>query len=228
MAPVPDPRRDPTPRAGVRRGDPAGVPGPTRAGTPLGSPPGRCLRAGGAPNPSARSALGRPRVRGRVARPSTGGRASSDVLHHDRRPATSPRLGGGGRPTAPPHQCHRGPRATRGLCPEPGASVVRCGDGEGARAAPCCRRARTSPAHDRRAAPHSARPARFRGAEKAATACELLGGRIDDVVPNPSSPIDRVGFVVIMAKIAATSPRFPRRSGVPARTPLGQQRKNTR
>jgi 16S rRNA (guanine527-N7)-methyltransferase len=64
--------------------------------------------------------------------------------------------------------------------------------------------------------------------ERAALACEQLGGRIDKVVPNPSSPIDRVGFVVIMAKIAATSPRFPRRSGVPARTPLGQQRKNKR
>ena len=60
--------------------------------------------------------------------------------------------------------------------------------------------------------------------EQATVACEQLGGRLDDVIPNPSSPIDRVGFVVIMAKIAATSPRFPRRSGVPARTPLGQQR----
>jgi 16S rRNA (guanine527-N7)-methyltransferase len=57
---------------------------------------------------------------------------------------------------------------------------------------------------------------------QAVAACRQLGGRVDDVVPNPSSPIDRVGFVVIMAKIAATSPRFPRRSGVPARTPLGQ------
>jgi 16S rRNA (guanine527-N7)-methyltransferase len=60
--------------------------------------------------------------------------------------------------------------------------------------------------------------------EHAARACVQLGGRIDGVIPNPTSPIDRVGFVVIMAKIAATSPRFPRRSGVPARTPLGQQR----
>jgi 16S rRNA (guanine527-N7)-methyltransferase len=59
--------------------------------------------------------------------------------------------------------------------------------------------------------------------EQAARACKQLGGRIDDVIPNPSSPIDRVGFVVIMAKIAATSPRFPRRSGMPARTPLGQR-----
>jgi 16S rRNA (guanine527-N7)-methyltransferase len=60
--------------------------------------------------------------------------------------------------------------------------------------------------------------------EQATVACEQLGGRLDDVLPNPSSPIDRVGFVVIMAKIAATSPRFPRRSGVPVRTPLGQRR----
>ena len=60
--------------------------------------------------------------------------------------------------------------------------------------------------------------------EQATVACAPRGPRLDDVIPNPSSPIDRVGFVVIMAKIAATSPRFPRRSGVPARTPLGQQR----
>ena len=64
--------------------------------------------------------------------------------------------------------------------------------------------------------------------EQAAFACEQLGARIIDVVPNPSSPIDRVGFVVIMAKIAATSPRFPRRSGMPARAPLGQQRDQKR
>jgi 16S rRNA (guanine527-N7)-methyltransferase len=63
--------------------------------------------------------------------------------------------------------------------------------------------------------------------EQAAAACGQLGGRLDRVVPNPSSPIDRVGFVVIMAKIAATSPRFPRRSGVPARAPLGQLRKHS-
>ncbi len=62
--------------------------------------------------------------------------------------------------------------------------------------------------------------------EQAAVACAQLGGRLDEVIPNPNSPIDRVGFVVIMAKIAATSPRFPRRSGVPARSPLGQSRKH--
>ena len=64
--------------------------------------------------------------------------------------------------------------------------------------------------------------------EQAVAACAQLGGRIDGIIPNPTSPIDRVGFVVIMAKIAATSPRFPRRSGVPARTPLGQGRSTRR
>jgi 16S rRNA (guanine527-N7)-methyltransferase len=64
--------------------------------------------------------------------------------------------------------------------------------------------------------------------EQTARACAQLGGRLDEVIPNPTSPIDRVGFVVIMAKIAATSPRFPRRSGVPARIPLGQLRGDKR
>jgi 16S rRNA (guanine527-N7)-methyltransferase len=55
-----------------------------------------------------------------------------------------------------------------------------------------------------------------------ARACEMLGGEVREVIPNPSSPIDQVGSVVIMAKIATTSPHFPRRSGVPARSPLGR------
>jgi 16S rRNA (guanine527-N7)-methyltransferase len=57
--------------------------------------------------------------------------------------------------------------------------------------------------------------------EQLARACERLGAEVREVIPNPSSPIDQVGSVVIMAKIAATSPGFPRRSGVPARSPLG-------
>jgi 16S rRNA (guanine527-N7)-methyltransferase len=54
-----------------------------------------------------------------------------------------------------------------------------------------------------------------------ARACGVLGAEIGGVIPNPSSPIDQGGSVVMMTKIAATSPRFPRRSGVPARSPLG-------
>jgi 16S rRNA (guanine527-N7)-methyltransferase len=54
-----------------------------------------------------------------------------------------------------------------------------------------------------------------------ARAGELLGAEVREVIPNPSSPIDQIGSIVIMTKTAATSPRFPRRSGVPARSPLG-------
>jgi 16S rRNA (guanine527-N7)-methyltransferase len=54
-----------------------------------------------------------------------------------------------------------------------------------------------------------------------ARACGTLGAEVGEVIPNPSSPIDQGGSVVMMTKIAATSPRFPRRSGVPTRSPLG-------
>ena len=63
---------------------------------------------------------------------------------------------------------------------------------------------------------------------EARLACELLGGEVSDVMPNPTSPIDPVGFVVIMTKTASTSPRFPRRSGVPTRNPLGRPRPKRR
>jgi 16S rRNA (guanine(527)-N(7))-methyltransferase RsmG len=63
---------------------------------------------------------------------------------------------------------------------------------------------------------------------EARLACGLLGGEVTAVVPNPASPIDPVGFVVIMTKTASTSPRFPRRSGVPTRNPLGRPRPKRR
>jgi 16S rRNA (guanine527-N7)-methyltransferase len=59
-------------------------------------------------------------------------------------------------------------------------------------------------------------------------ACGLLGGEVTSVVPNPASPIDPIGFVVIMTKTLPTSPRFPRRPGVPARNPLGRPRPKRR
>jgi 16S rRNA (guanine527-N7)-methyltransferase len=64
--------------------------------------------------------------------------------------------------------------------------------------------------------------------QEARLACGLLGGEVTAVVPNPASPIDPVGFVVIMTKTASTSPRFPRRSGVPTRNPLGRPRPKRR
>jgi 16S rRNA (guanine527-N7)-methyltransferase len=59
-------------------------------------------------------------------------------------------------------------------------------------------------------------------------ACRLLGGELTGVLPNPASPIDPIGFVVIMTKTVPTSPRFPRRPGVPARNPLGRVRPKRR
>ena len=61
-----------------------------------------------------------------------------------------------------------------------------------------------------------------------AAAAAMLGGRLESVVPSPASAIDPVGFVVMMAKTASTSPRFPRRPGVPARSPLGRRRPTSR
>ena len=63
---------------------------------------------------------------------------------------------------------------------------------------------------------------------EARQACSLLGGELTSVVPNRAPPIDPVGFVVIMTKTVPTSPRFPRRSGVPARNPLGRPRPKRR
>jgi 16S rRNA (guanine527-N7)-methyltransferase len=63
---------------------------------------------------------------------------------------------------------------------------------------------------------------------EARQACSLLGGEMTSVVPNPASPIDPIGFVVIMTKTVPTSPRFPRRPGMPARHPLGRPRPKRR
>src|SRR5437016_2265022 len=55
--------------------------------------------------------------------------------------------------------------------------------------------------------------------DAARRAIGLLGGSLDSVSPAPSAA--RVsGTVVVIAKIRATPPEYPRRSGVPARKPL--------
>src|SRR2546428_5016992 len=55
--------------------------------------------------------------------------------------------------------------------------------------------------------------------DAARRAIGLLGGSLDSVSPAPSAA--RVsGTVVVIAKIRATPPGYPRRSGVPARKPL--------
>jgi 16S rRNA (guanine527-N7)-methyltransferase len=64
--------------------------------------------------------------------------------------------------------------------------------------------------------------------DEVGAACGLLGGALRGVFPSPAPSIDPVGFVVMMAKTASTSPRFPRRPGVPARNPLGQRHPKAR
>lgn len=56
-------------------------------------------------------------------------------------------------------------------------------------------------------------------AEEAAHAVEVLGGRLESVIPAPSASRAR-GVVVVVAKVAPTPEAYPRRAGVPARKPL--------
>jgi 16S rRNA (guanine527-N7)-methyltransferase len=55
--------------------------------------------------------------------------------------------------------------------------------------------------------------------ERARRAIELLGGSLESVAPAPSSA-RASGTVVVVAKIKATPPGYPRRAGVPSRKPL--------
>jgi 16S rRNA (guanine527-N7)-methyltransferase len=53
-------------------------------------------------------------------------------------------------------------------------------------------------------------------------AAALLGGRIDEAALLPGESDEPVTRLVIAVKIAETPTRFPRRSGVPAKEPLGR------
>ena len=55
--------------------------------------------------------------------------------------------------------------------------------------------------------------------EPARHAVELLGGALESVQAAPSTA-RRAGVVVVVAKVAATPARYPRRPGVPSRRPL--------
>jgi 16S rRNA (guanine527-N7)-methyltransferase len=50
-------------------------------------------------------------------------------------------------------------------------------------------------------------------------AIEVLGGRLDAVLPAPSTARSS-GTVVVISKLSETPEEYPRRSGVPARKPL--------
>jgi 16S rRNA (guanine527-N7)-methyltransferase len=60
-------------------------------------------------------------------------------------------------------------------------------------------------------------PAEAQSAEKA---MKLLGGKLKQVIPVelPGVPDDR--YLVLVDKVAATPPKFPRKAGIPMKTPL--------
>lgn len=60
--------------------------------------------------------------------------------------------------------------------------------------------------------------------EEAERAAPILGGHIASAELLPFSTDEQVTRLVILAKIAQTSSRFPRRAGVPVREPLGKGR----
>jgi len=55
--------------------------------------------------------------------------------------------------------------------------------------------------------------------EEAGRALEVLGGRLESVIPAPSAARSR-GVVVVVRKVALTPAAYPRRPGVPSRKPL--------
>jgi 16S rRNA (guanine527-N7)-methyltransferase len=60
-------------------------------------------------------------------------------------------------------------------------------------------------------------PAEAQSAEKA---MKLLGGKLKQIIPVelPGVPDDR--FLVLVDKVAATPPKYPRKAGIPMKTPL--------
>ena len=56
--------------------------------------------------------------------------------------------------------------------------------------------------------------------DAAGEALDILGGRVAEIKAAPSAARTR-GRVVVVEKVAATPPEYPRRAGVPARRPLG-------
>ena len=60
------------------------------------------------------------------------------------------------------------------------------------------------------------------GEVPSAPALRRLGGQVESVTPTPSVARAR-GHVVVVRKLEATPPAWPRRAGVPARRPLGRE-----
>jgi 16S rRNA (guanine527-N7)-methyltransferase len=61
-------------------------------------------------------------------------------------------------------------------------------------------------------------PAEVHAAEGA---LRLLGGRVQQLIPVELPRIPETRYLVVLEKTAATPPEYPRRAGLPARSPLG-------
>jgi 16S rRNA (guanine527-N7)-methyltransferase len=51
-------------------------------------------------------------------------------------------------------------------------------------------------------------------------AIDILGGRLDRIIPVDLPGIDGVRNLVVIEKVAPTPEKYPRRAGVPAKRPL--------
>jgi 16S rRNA (guanine527-N7)-methyltransferase len=54
----------------------------------------------------------------------------------------------------------------------------------------------------------------------ASKAIQRLGGELEQILPVELPGVAEERYLVVLKKIAATPPRFPRRPGVPGKTPL--------
>lgn len=60
-------------------------------------------------------------------------------------------------------------------------------------------------------------PAEAHAAEKA---CQMLGGRIKKITPVILPGVVEERFLIVVEKVAATPPKYPRRVGIPTKSPL--------
>jgi 16S rRNA (guanine527-N7)-methyltransferase len=59
--------------------------------------------------------------------------------------------------------------------------------------------------------------------QQAEAALRILGGRLEKVIPVELPKVAETHYLVVIEKIAATPPKFPRRAGIPSKRPLGDQ-----
>ncbi len=60
-------------------------------------------------------------------------------------------------------------------------------------------------------------PMEAHGAEKA---CQILGGRLKKITPVNIPGVAEQRFLIVIQKVAATPPKYPRRVGIPLKSPL--------